>query len=149
MCDQLRELLHGLIKILSQSRDPFLLTAELMAQLLHEAEARYHEVGGLLVDMVMLARLEKQSLPGPELTSLRRSVHELGNLREDLQLDRLLSIDTRQECGRYAIPALALALYQVWSRLAVFDTWLEGLDEFRVQLDARLHWWARGRPDPE
>ncbi|MCP4060544.1 MAG: hypothetical protein GY738_25290 [Pseudoalteromonas sp.] len=146
--DSIRELFHGLIKILIESGEPFLVAARLISRFLTEAEDLRQEVGGVLVDMVMLAREEGDPLPIPGMKSAWRDLHELGRLRQRLQLDRLLSAET-QECGLYAVPLLAIALFQVWSRLEVFYEWLEGADDLPMRLDARMRHLRSERRGPD
>ncbi len=145
MNDSIRELFHGLIKILNESGEPFLLAARLISGFLAEAEDLREEVGGVLVDMVRLARLEGDPLPVPGMKAAWRDLHDLGRLRQRLELDRLLSVETQEQCGLFAVPLLAIALFQVWSRLEVFYEWLEGADDLPMRLDARLRYLRSGR----
>ncbi len=83
------------------------------------------------------------------MKSAWRNLHELGRIRRRLRLDRLLSAETQEQCGLYAVPALAIALFQVWSRLEVFYQWLEGADDLAMRLDARMRYLRseHRRPD--
>ncbi len=149
MKDPERELLFGLIKLLDESGEPFVMAARLMIELLGDAEEVCHEMGEVLGDMERLARLEKQALPAADLSAVRRDLEEMGRLRQRLELDRLFTAETRESCGRHAVPLLALTLFQVWSRVEVFGDWLESADLFRLRVDALLHHRRSGdRPSP-
>ncbi len=149
MNDSIRELFHGLIKILTESGEPFLLAARLISRLIAEVEDLREEVGGVLVDMVRLARLEGDALPMPGMKSAWRDLHDLGRMRQRLRLDQLLSAETQEQCGSCAVPLLAIAMFQVWSRLEVFYQWLEGTDDLAMRLDARMRYLRseHRRPD--
>ncbi len=70
-------------------------------------------------------------------------------MRQRLRLDRLLSAETQEQCGRCAVPLLAIALFQVWSRLEVFYQWLESADDLPMRLDARLRYLRREHRRPD
>ncbi len=76
----------------------------------------------------------------PGVKETWQDLRDLGRLGQLLQLDRLFSIETEERCGRYAVPLLAIALFQVWSRLQVFYEWLEVSDDLPMRLDARVHY---------
>ena len=134
-----RELFLGLIKLLGGSAELYLLAARLMVELLNIAVERRREMGEVLDDMMALARIEQQTLPEVDVSALRRDLEELGQLRQKLKLDRLFSEETREQCGRYAVPQMALVLFQVWSRAEVFSEWLENAEPFRHRVFNLLH----------
>ncbi len=115
------------------------MAARLMVDLLNIAVERRREMGEVLDDMVALARIEQQSLPEVDVSALRRDLEELGQLRQRLKLDRLFSEETREHCGRYAVPQMALVLFQVWSRTEVFSEWLESAEPSRDRIANLLH----------
>ncbi len=70
---------------------------------------------------------------------LEDSRRQLARLRQRVELDGLFDSQTRQRCGRYAVPLLALTLFQVSIRVEMACEWLESTDQLRILLDAWLH----------
>ena len=138
MNDLRRERLFALVDLLGQCAEPHGVAARLMAQLLGTVDELRREMGELLDDMVTLARWDRHELPEADVAAVRCDLHEMGQLRQRLELDCLFCAETRQRCGRYAVPLLAVALVTVWNRVEVATEWLESADELRVRIDALL-----------
>ncbi len=141
--DPRRELVLGLVGVLKQCSEPHAVAARMMSGLLISAGELGREIGRILDDMEALARLEEQTLPEEDLAAARRDCQEMGQLRQDLELDRLFSSRTRQRCGRYAVPLLALALARVWLRVDFASGWLDRRAGLAVRVDDRLHYLRR------
>lgn len=133
-----REQFYELVRLLGACADPYSVAAAVLAEALGIVDELRQEMNAFLDDFVALARMEHVSLPEAMVTEVRQDLHQMGQLREQLDLRLLFSTETRERCGRQAVPVLALTLWRVGNWVDFGVDWLASVDRLRIQVDALL-----------
>lgn len=133
MNDQ-RRLFFGLVDLLAVCPDPYPVAYELLRETLVDIEALHRELGAFADDLVTVARAKRIQIPEDHIKEIRLDLARMA--QEPRRAGVLFRHETRERCGRAAIPLLASAIISAQNWVEFANEWLESIDRLRIQVDA-------------